>query len=123
MKLQPEQREMIAIFDWIRWNKLDKFIWHTANERRCSVQHGSILKRMGVKAGVVDISIARARNGYHGAFIEVKVGKNSPTETQIEFMKTMNEEGYFTKTVWGAEAAIHAIMEYLYYQGTPSSSS
>lgn len=121
MTIQKEQAEMIAIFDWIRWNKLDKFIWHTANERKCSVQYGFLLKRMGVKSGVVDITIAKAVNGYHGAFLEVKVGKNKPTQNQIDFMNTMREEGYFTKTVWGAEEAIHAIMQYLFYQGTSPS--
>lgn len=123
MKIQREQQEMIAIFDWVRWNKFDKFIWHTANERKCSVQYGMLLKRMGVLPGVTDITIARARNGYHGAFIEVKVGTNKPTQTQIDFMTTMRDEGYFTKTVYSAEAAISTMLEYLFHQGTPSSSS
>jgi len=122
MKIQPEQYAMMTIFDWVRLNKLDKIIWHTANERRCSISYGAMLKRMGVLPGVADITISRATNGYHGAYIELKMGANKATPTQIEFLNTMNEEGYYTKVVYGVEQAIYAIMEYLFHQGTPSSS-
>lgn len=33
------------------------------------------LKRQGVKAGVPDICLPVARNGYHGLHIELKAGK------------------------------------------------
>ena len=58
--------------DWVRFNKLDKFIWHTANERSVSPQSGAILKRKGVKAGVSDLTIARQSNGYPGMYLELK---------------------------------------------------
>lgn len=113
MSIQPEQLAMITIFDWVRLHKLDKIIWHTANERKCSIQYGALLKRMGVIPGVTDITIARAKNGYNGAYLEVKVGKNKPTINQIQFMNAMNEEGYFTKTVYGADETINTIKDYL----------
>jgi hypothetical protein len=104
---------MLTIFDWVRLMKLDKFIWHTANERKTSPQAGALLKRMGQKAGVSDITIARASKGFHGAFIEVKVGKNRPTELQLEFLDTMTKEGYFAKVCIGVDETIYTIKEYL----------
>ncbi len=113
MKIHPEQLAMITVFDWVRLHKLDKFIWHTANERKCSFQYGFLLKKMGVIPGITDITVARARHGYNGAYIEVKVGKNKPTLTQIQFMETMASEGYFTKTTYGVDETINTIRNYL----------
>lgn len=113
MRLKPETLAMITIFDWVRLMKFDKFIWHTANERKTSVQAGALLKRMGVKSGVSDITIAKPSKGYHGAYIEVKVGKNKGTPLQLEFIETMTNEGYFATICNGADATIHTIKEYL----------
>ena len=40
------------------------------------------MKRQGVKAGVPDICLPVARNGYHGLYIELKAGKNKATKNQ-----------------------------------------
>lgn len=113
MILKPETLAMITIFDWVRLMRFDKFIWHTANERKTSKASGALLKRMGVKPGVSDITIARPSNGYYGAFIEVKAGKNKPTELQLDFIKTMNAEGYYATVCYGADETIHTIKKYL----------
>ncbi len=116
---------MIAIFDWVRLVGLQHIIWHTANERRCSFQYGATLKRMGVIAGVSDITVARAKGSYHGAFIEVKVNKNKATSSQEEFLKIMNQEGYLTKICYGSEETIITIEWYLKqcYQGISESTN
>ncbi len=80
---------------------------------------------MGVIAGVSDLTIARAAGPYHGAFIEVKVGKNKTTPSQDEFLKTMRREWYFTKVCYGAEETISTIEWYLKqgYQGISESTN
>ena len=121
MRLQPEQCAMMTIFDWVRLVGLQHIIWHTANERRCSMQYGAMLKRMGVIAGVSDITVARPAGKYHGAFIEVKVGKNKATTSQLAFLEAMNNEGYFTKVCYGVNETINTIQSYLNHQGISES--
>ena len=52
-KVGLEQIEQIKIFDWLRFMKLDNVAFHCPNERKCSPQHGALLKRMGVTSGVL----------------------------------------------------------------------
>lgn len=113
MILGKETLEMITIFDYLRVKKLDNYIFHIANERKTSAYGGSILKRMGVKPGVSDIFVAIPRKPYHGMFLEVKAGKNKPTNLQENFIKNMGEQGYYAIWCLGAKASIEAIEAYL----------
>ena len=113
MKLGAEDIELIKTMDWVRYNKLDKIIWHTANERSVSPQSGSILKRKGVKAGVADLTVARQSNGYPGMYLELKVKGGKLSEHQRIFLHDMEEEGYKTAIAWSSDEAIQCIAEYL----------
>lgn len=113
VKLGAEQIEQIKVMDWIRHHKLDDVVFHVANERTCSPQHGSILKRMGVKSGVSDLIVARPSKSFHGAFIELKAIKGKPSSSQLKFLMDMDAEGYFTAVVYGADEAILVIRNYL----------
>ena len=108
-----EDAHLIAVFDWVRAMGYEKFIWHTANERKCSLRAGQRLKRKGVKSGVSDITIARARNGYHGAYIELKTKGGRLTPSQSLFLKDMEQEGYYTNVCYSAIEAIDCIKNYL----------
>ena len=68
MALQREQIQHINVVNWFTYQypDLTEDFHHFANERRCSVQHGRILKRMGVKKGVSDFFLAIPCKGYHG---------------------------------------------------------
>lgn len=113
MKLGLEQVEQIKIMDWVRFNNLDDFIFHIANERQTTPQHGSILKRMGVKPGVSDIFCAKAKMGFHGCFIELKVKGGKVSDSQKEFLQTVNAAGYLGVIRWSADEAIETLKEYL----------
>lgn len=67
------------------------------------------LKRSGVKAGVPDMVFPKARHGYHGLYIELKVGRNKPTLNQEEWIEALNRNGYLAKVCWGREQAISLI--------------
>ena len=71
------------------------------------------LKAEGVKSGVSDIFLPVPTNEYHGLFLELKVGKNKPTEEQYDFMTAMNAVGYCAAWCIGWEAAVSIIEEYL----------
>lgn len=111
--MREEDSIMTVIFDWIRLHKLDGFIWHVANERKCSLRQGALLKRMGVKAGVSDIFVAKASRSFHGMFLEVKTKKGKATPSQKKFIEDMRMEGYEAVIAYGADEAIGWIQAYL----------
>ena len=70
------------------------------------------MKNEGVKAGVPDLFLPVARNGYHGLFIEMKFGRRKPTDSQTEWLDTLSREGYCAAVCWGAADAIETIEDY-----------
>lgn len=102
---QLERQHQITVIDWLRL-ATDLPYYHFAGERKCSPQYGALLKRMGTKAGVSDIFIPRATELFHGAWIELKVGRNKPTPAQLQFMSNMVAEGYYAACAYGADECI-----------------
>lgn len=115
MALQPEQIEHINVVNWFNYQypELADDFHHFANERKCSVQQGRTLKRMGVKKGVADFFLAIPLNGKAGLWLELKVGKNKPTKEQIAFAERKIKRHYEFAFVWGADAAREMINTYL----------
>jgi hypothetical protein len=83
-----------------------------AQGRRFSRQ-AMILKAEGMKPGVPDMVLPVARGGYHGLFIELKFGKNTPSPEQEEWIMALKEQGYLAKVCYGAESAIAILKNYL----------
>lgn len=113
--MQPEQIDHINIVNWFNYQfpELSDDFHHFANERRCSIQQGRLLKRMGVKKGVSDFFLAYPVHGYAGLWLELKVGKNKPTKEQIAFGERKIKRGYQFAFVWGTENALEMIKRYL----------
>lgn len=115
MSLNPEQVDHINIVNWFNYQfpELSDDLHHFANERRCSIQQGRTLKRMGVKKGVADFFLALPQNGKSGIWLELKVGKNKPTKEQLEFLARKIARGYDASVVWGFDGAKEIILSYL----------
>ncbi len=115
MGLQPEQIDHINVVNWFNYQfpELKDDLHHFANERRCSIQQGRTLKRMGVKKGVADFFLAFPLSGKAGLWIELKVGKNKPTKEQMDFLARKAVRGYEAIVVWGFEATKEMILAYL----------
>lgn len=115
MRLQPEQIDHINVVNWFHhyFPDLADDFHHFANERKCSIQQGRILKRMGVKKGVLDFHLALPCGGHHGLWIELKVGKGKLTPEQTAFINRKNARGYLAVATWGAEATREIIKTYL----------
>lgn len=115
MPLQPEQVDHINIVNWFNYQypELADDFHHFANERKCSPQQGRFFKRMGVKKGVADFFLALPYGNYHGLWIELKVGKGKLSIEQSAFLYRKNERGYLAIAVWGFDAAIEVIKNYL----------
>lgn len=67
----------------------------------------------GVHSGVPDVFIPAARGGYHGIYVELKAGANSPTPNQNEFMSGAMAEGYYCAVCYGWPCAAAVIEKYL----------
>jgi len=113
--MNPEQIEHINVINWFSFNYPDLAddFHHFANERRCSVQQGRLLKRMGVKKGVSDFFLALGIGGFHGLWIELKAGKGRLTKEQLEFIMRKRERGYCARVAHGSDEAKEAILTYL----------
>ena len=86
--MQPEKVEHINVVNWFAFHfpDLEEDFHHFANERRCSVQEGRMLKRMGVKKGVADFFLALPQEEFHGLWIELKAGKGRLSKEQEQFL-------------------------------------
>jgi hypothetical protein len=115
MALQPEQIDHINIVNWFHhtFPELADDFHHFANERKCSIAQGQLLKRMGVKKGVADFFLAFPVQYKAGLWLELKVGKNKLTKEQEAFLLRKSERGYEAKVVWGFDKAKEVIMHYL----------
>jgi len=114
MKIGPESSEQILLFQWINLHpKIAPYAFHIAGERKCSPQYGSLLKKLGAKAGVADIFVAIPTKTFSGLWIELKAGKGRLTPNQKEFLDNMTSQGYLAVCCHGFEAAKEVIETYL----------
>lgn len=74
------------------------------------------LKSEGVKAGVPDLFLPVARHGYHGMFIELKIGANKQNEAQVEWFRRLRMEGYRCDLIWDSAAEVIERIEW-YLEG------
>jgi len=116
-----EHDAQVAVFQWIDAN-MDRYpalrtAFAVPNGGHRFAATAGKLKREGVRAGVPDMFVlsprAHAGNLYHGLAIELKVGKNKPTEAQVRWISDLRYFGYMAIVCWGAQAAIDTIKHYL----------
>jgi len=99
-------------------------LWtHPANERKTKTfttkkgvtfsLEGMLLTKKGVKKGVSDCLIFEPRKGFSGFFIELKCGKNKPTDYQIMFLENAKKRGYKTLVSWSLDEVIFEVENYL----------
>lgn len=108
-----ESEEQSALFQWAAYIPELKWMFAVPNGGSRNQREARNLKRQGVKAGVSDIFLPLARGGYHGLFIEMKVGKNKPSDKQVEFINYANGQGYAAFVCYGFREAQTAITKYL----------
>ena len=71
------------------------------------------LKAEGVKAGILDTCLPVARGGYHGLFLEMKVGYNKCTPEQKWWIEQLGAQGYHCTVCWEWTKAIETLIDYL----------
>lgn len=112
-----ESDEQQMLFQWasIMARRVPELslLFHIPNGGARSKATAGKLKAEGVKTGVPDLCLPVARGGYHGLFIELKVGTNKPSPSQNEWLAALAKEGYRAEVCYGWHAASQVIEKYL----------
>ncbi len=112
-----EDAELIAFFDWVRWNEkknpILKTIFHVENERKCTPAQGARRKRKGVRAGIPDIIVPISRRPFCGLFIELKTDKGKVSKEQKEIMAMLYSLGHAVYIARSGKEAIDLVTNYL----------
>lgn len=115
--LTPQSESALQI-ECVRYFRLQypqygKLFYHVANGGKRDKITAVVLKRQGVVSGVSDLQLSVARRGYHGMYIELKVGKNKLTEEQSEFQNAAKAQGYYCCVCRTIDEFIERIKWYL----------
>lgn len=109
------------------WDHVPELEWLHAihNQGHGDVIRGGRAKAEGVKAGVFDLFLpvpvsvsggfngALPRQNFAGLYIEMKVGKNQPTNDQLRFKTHCENYHYAAHICWGWLEARDKILDYL----------
>lgn len=77
-----------------------------------SAMHAARQVSLGLKKGVYDIFLPKKKGKWCGLYIELKVGKNKPSDEQIAWGKMLEKE-YVMKVHWTLEDTVEEICKYL----------
>lgn len=99
-------------YDILKWmHSIPNGAVLAGNRSKRAIQMNT-LKAEGLKPGVWDVFLPVPLNGYHGLYVEMKVGKNKLSENQESFGQFVHEQGYLTHTCYSWEEAKYAIQAY-----------
>lgn len=112
-----EDTEQMGVIDWANWNTGRfpelKLLFHIPNGGKRDAREAARFKAMGVKAGVPDLCLPVPMNGFAGLYIEMKYGKNKPTDHQKEWIKALKEQGYKVTVCYSGVEATQELESYL----------
>lgn len=109
--MQNESIEQAKVIQYCKLRKIKIFAIPNGGKR--NYKEAYFLKKSGVSAGVPDLFVAYPNRKYHGLFIEMKYGKNKPTENQKKWIDYLNNAGYLACVCYGANEAIKLIDNYM----------
>jgi hypothetical protein len=112
-----ESQEQQALFQWAKLNENIypdlKLLFSIPNGGKRHIVTAVRMKAEGQKSGVPDVFLPVPKCGYHGLFVELKVGKNKTSANQDYWLSVLSEKNYKAKVCYGWESAKDAILEYL----------
>lgn len=121
-KGSPEHDEQVKVFEWasVMSNKIPelKLLFAIPNGAFYG-GHWSVANKMkaeGIKKGVPDIFLPVGRcadDNEYGLWIEMKAGKNKPSQEQLWWLEQLEFQGYRVKVCYSAQEAIEEIEDYL----------
>ena len=111
-----EHAHQTALFAWIGLQPKDsplRLAFAIPNGGLRNKVTAARMKAGGVRAGVPDIFLPIARGGYHGLFIEMKVGNGYLSVAQKDWIKKLNKENYSVVVCYGWENVKGLMVYYL----------
>lgn len=112
MKTQ-ESNLQISCVKWFKLQYPNTIIAAIPNGGKRNAITASILKQEGVLAGMPDLMICCAKNGYNGLFIEMKFGKNKLSSNQVEIIEKLRQENYKVEVCYTFDEFVKVCNEYL----------
>jgi hypothetical protein len=98
-----EARRQIAIVDYVRWTAPGILIWHVPNGGRRDKEEAAKLKRMGVLAGALDLTVALPEGRV--AFWETKPPGEELSDEQLQVIERLSAMGHRCAVVWSIDDA------------------
>ena len=112
-----ESDEQQALFVWSKMMQAQypelSLLHAIGNGGKRNLIEAARMKREGVLAGVSDIMLPVARNGFHGLYIELKVGKGKASDSQKWWITQTTKQGYYSVVCVGWVEAKEVIERYL----------
>ena len=112
MKTQ-ESNLQIQCVKWFRLQYPNVIIASIPNGGKRNAITASILKQEGVLAGMPDLIVCCAKNGYSGLFVEMKFGKSKLSANQVEVIEKLKQEGYKVEVCYTFDEFVKVCNEYL----------
>ena len=114
---QPEHVEQSAVFAWTRplehlYPRL-RLLRSSFNPGKLSIGMRIKMSKEGAKAGYPDLQLSVARQGYHGLYVELKVGYNQLSAMQEEVNLALLMEGHQVLVCRSWTEAVTQIFNYL----------
>ncbi len=115
----PEHQEQAALIEWARnpavvakYPGIDLLSCSLNGVKLSKAQAGKA-KAAGMLAGEHDLRLPVARGRYVGLSIEMKAGRNKPTEDQLWYGERLADEGWMVRYCWSWAEAQQIIEYYL----------
>lgn len=128
MAITPEQLALsgsedahcIALMQWAALSGIKELKWltHIPNGGARDKREGAKFKAMGVKRGIPDYILplpvqTSFGEAWAGLWLEIKVGKNYPTDDQVAWHQYLNGVGYKCYVCYGWEEARDKLLAYI----------
>jgi hypothetical protein len=110
---QDEHNLQMACVNWFRLQYPKLLIYAIPNGGQRNAIVAAKMKAEGVLSGVPDLHIPVAKGRFHGLYIEMKAGKNKPTENQRTVMQKLQDEGYKCDVCYSFDNFVSLVNEYL----------
>ncbi|MCF0190177.1 MAG: VRR-NUC domain-containing protein [Marinilabiliaceae bacterium] len=107
-----EHQLQVACVRWFKLQYPKSIIYAVPNGGARNVIVAAKLKAEGVLAGVPDLFVAEAQNGFHGLYIEMKVKPNRLSNHQKRIIPILQDKGYYVSVCYTLEEFIDAIRTY-----------
>ncbi len=112
-----ESQEQRVLIQWAKRMEKQfpdlKYLHCSLNGVHLTVIQASCAKQQGMLAGVPDLFLPTKRDCYSGIFIEMKFGKNKPTQAQQDFLEYVTTQGFYAVVCYSWLEAKNVLEEYL----------